>query len=285
MRIWYNDLCRFINFDKQSSSIVSNNNNLPAKHCMVVDAVAKEQPDRPNGFVDGQIHQYVSESAYLNSRLNGQLNGLIYHHPLISNRINSKQQPNGQPPSGQFNQLSSAQSSPYLACSGGQLNGSTGRLNGSTSQLNHLSASFSSQPNSPQTPNSQLQPKPRSSKSKSSNPIFKLLSYVNDMKGGDCVDCSKNPIESSNKVIVRSDSNENVISDQIYLNNNNDSNHNKNQLENQPNDLPAHCIRTSLNNSQDDTAVASLKHQRLTNLDFHLDGGNKFSRGEFQVKL
>lgn len=259
MRVWYNDLCRFINFDKQGPSIVSNNNLPPAKHCMVVDAVAKEQPDRPNGF-----DPYAPENVY-HSRLNGQMNGLIYHqdygHPIISNRINSKQQPNGQPSVGQFSQLSSARSSPYLAGGqpNGQPNGPTSRLNGSTGQLNHLSAN--GQLNNPQTPNGQLQPKPRSSKSKSGNPIFKLLSYVNDMKAGDCVDCSKNPIEAANKVIVRSDSNENVISEQIFLNNN-DCHRNKNQ----PNDLPVNGVRSNAD-SQDDTAF---QRQRLAG-EFHLE--------------
>ena len=91
---------------------------------------------------------------------------------------------------------------------------------------------------------------------------------MNDFKGGDCADCSKNPIEAVSRVIMKSDTNENVISEKIYLNNDG------NQLDKRPNDA-VNCVKTS---SQDDTSTTFLNHQRLTNLDFH--SGNKLSKGE-----
>ena len=131
MRRWYDDLCQFINKQSSSNNLTTNNNNLLAKHCIVVDAVAKES-NLTNHYVDNSFNQ-----------LNGQ---------------------------------------------------------------------------------NQIQPKPRASKTKSANPIFKLLSYVNEIKNGDCVDCTNNnQIEDKivNSDCLNNENNlniQNVIRNKIYIN-------------------------------------------------------------------
>lgn len=254
MRRWYDDLCQFINNFEKQSSNVSNNN-----------------------LTTNNNNLHIKHCIVVDAVTKEPSNNLTINHPPINSQPINNQQNNNQ----QFNenQINHPVDNSYHQINNGLINNSINNQSNSSNTSNNF--------------NNQVQPKLRSNKNKS-NPIFKLLSYVNDKKVNDhCVDCSN---QLNDDKIINELNNENNLniqnvtisdSDKIYVNKstvnsssvNNSSNVNSVKINNLSNDLEDNsndhlnnssnnCVNKfkNFNDSHDDTSINFLKNQRSNNL-------------------